>query len=181
MSDALTIARPYARAVYERALETGTVEDWQQFLQLAGSIYGREDVAMRMGIPGFTQSVSAWLNELLKQSRGEGLKKEEKNFMALLDEFDRFSFAPEINQVFSEMRREEQQKLFAEIQSAEPLSDEQVTEIVDSLSKRFGKEVESRVEVDPSLLAGLRIKIDNQVIDNTAEGRLQRFARLLDI
>lgn len=181
MSDSLTIARPYARAVYERAVESNNVENWQQFLDLAAHVFGDEEVIKRLELGGFMQSVHSWLDELLQQQRDAGLQKEEKNFLALLDEFDRYKVVPQIAQLFSEQRRLAQQKIFAKVISANVLSEEQIKEIDSSLEKRFGKEVELQIEVKPELIAGIRIKVENQVIDNTVEGRLERFIRLLDV
>jgi F-type H+-transporting ATPase subunit delta len=48
-----------------------------------------------------------------------------------------------------------------------------------ALARKTGKRPEMRYEIDPSLLAGLVVTVDNEVIDASARGRLERMRELL--
>lgn len=68
--------------------------------------------------------------------------------------------------------RLEVKKHHAIIQSAAPLSAEQITEFKKSLNVRFG-EVTTEFSHDPSLIGGVRIQLGSDVWDGTVLARLQ--------
>ena len=47
----------------------------------------------------------------------------------------------------------------------------------ETLEKKLQKKVDFVLSTDKDLIAGIRIKINDQIIDNTALGRLQRLKR----
>ena len=57
--------------------------------------------------------------------------------------------------------------------SAAPLSDAQSGALQQALEAKTGKRAIMKVEVDPALVAGVRIRIDNLVLDGSAQGRLR--------
>ena len=46
------------------------------------------------------------------------------------------------------------------------------------LEKKLSKTVELKIQEDPDLLAGLRIKINDMVLDNTARSRMDNLKQL---
>jgi F-type H+-transporting ATPase subunit delta len=68
---------------------------------------------------------------------------------------------------------------FADVTSAVELTAEQVTRLEKLLRGKFGKEISAFVNVDPLLLGGLRIVVDNHVIDDTVTARLAKASRHL--
>jgi F-type H+-transporting ATPase subunit delta len=67
----------------------------------------------------------------------------------------------------------------ARIDSAFPLTDEQVAELKAALEKRFGKKIEPVVNVDPELVGGARITVGDTVIDASVRAQLQAMANQL--
>ncbi len=68
-------------------------------------------------------------------------------------------------------------KIVAFVKTARPLSDDQVGRLRATLARIYGREVTAHVEVDPSVLGGIRVQIGDEVIDGTLAGRLDDLRR----
>jgi len=58
------------------------------------------------------------------------------------------------------------------VSSARPLGSGELAELTVSLGSRLGKEVRLKNEIDPSLVAGIRVIVDSRMIDCSVSGRL---------
>ena len=58
------------------------------------------------------------------------------------------------------------------IESAFPLSDAQVAELVASLTKKFGHKLKPEVRVNADLIGGVRATVGDQVLDGSVRARL---------
>jgi F-type H+-transporting ATPase subunit delta len=65
------------------------------------------------------------------------------------------------------------------VESAFPLETTQVTEMVASLTKKYGSVVRISVMVKPELIGGVRIMIGDDVIDTSVRGQLANMAASL--
>ena len=65
------------------------------------------------------------------------------------------------------------------VRSATPLTEEQRGLLKRRLRERFGQEFVLRVEVDPSLIGGLVIRVKDQVFDGSVVGRLDALSERL--
>lgn len=63
-------------------------------------------------------------------------------------------------------------KAVAHVRSASALSSDQVDRLAATLTRTYGKPVTVHVEVEPSLLSGMVVRVGNEVIDGSAAGRL---------
>ena len=79
----------------------------------------------------------------------------------------------------SELAAERRGQTIAEVRSAIELSDEQRTRLAAALSKQVGREVELNVIVDPSIIGGLQVLINNELIDGSASSKLEQARRKL--
>ena len=60
------------------------------------------------------------------------------------------------------------------MKSAASLSEEEVARLKATLEKKLNKKVDFVLSVDSDLIAGIRMKINDQIIDNSARGKLER-------
>jgi F-type H+-transporting ATPase subunit delta len=67
----------------------------------------------------------------------------------------------------------------AEITSARPLDDKQVAAIKDKLKARLGRDVAVDLNVDPTILGGLVVKIGSQMIDGSIRTKLNALAQAM--
>ena len=65
----------------------------------------------------------------------------------------------------------------AKIESASPLAEKQVEELVTALQKLTGKEITVEVTENPELLGGVRVSLGNELIDLSLAGKLKKMER----
>lgn len=82
---------------------------------------------------------------------------------------------------FERLARQQAQAagMLAWVRSAVPLTEEQRELLRRCLRERFGQEFVLRVEIDPSLIGGLVIRVKDQVFDGSVAGRLDALSERL--
>ena len=173
MAEIVTIARPYAEAVFRVAKEKGTLEDWSGMLGFMAAV--SEDAGMQSCIndPNVTPGR---LEELFLSVCSGKLDDMGRNLVGELIHNGRLGVLPEIFDHFETLKAEEGGVLEAVVTSAYPMSSEQLKELVARLEEKFKKKVDASVNVDPELLGGVRIVIGDDVIDASVRGKLQAMA-----
>jgi len=68
----------------------------------------------------------------------------------------------------------ERQQVVAEVRTAQPLTEDQVSKLEKALSKRIDKKVSVKVTIDPSVMGGLVTQIDDFVIDGSVRHHLDQ-------
>ena len=173
MSQTLTLARPYARAAYQAARDTGSTGDWSQALAFAARVAADPSVAALLGNPGLTQADAT---TLLAPDGADALFG---NFLGLLFENRRLSLLPEITGQFDELRFEAERVVKAKVTSAVILPLVEMGKIEDALRRRFGRDVEIETAIDESLIGGAIIAAGDVVIDGSLKGQLGRLRSAL--
>ncbi|ROR34332.1 F0F1 ATP synthase subunit delta [Inmirania thermothiophila] len=173
MAELITVARPYARAVFELARERGELELWSRRLQDLAAVAATPEVAALVRSPRVgKERVYALLVELV----GEQLGAEGRNLLRLLVENRRLALLPAIAEAYEALRMEAEGRVRAEVVSARPLEEAQAERIRAALERRLGRKVELGHRVDESLIGGAVIRAGDLVIDGSVRGRLQRLA-----
>ncbi|MCB5189031.1 F0F1 ATP synthase subunit delta [Methylobacillus caricis] len=176
MAEAITIARPYAVAVYRLAKEKNALADWSQMLNLAATIAADEQMRALIDNP---KVVAADLERVFLSVSGDKLNEAGNNLVKLLGEYGRLSILPEIAAAFEDLKAQDEGVLEAEITAAAQPSDAEVTAVVKRLEAKFGKKVEASVKVDPEIIGGIKIVVGDTVIDASVRGQLQEMAYTL--
>ena len=173
MSQALTLARPYARAAFAIARDANALPAWSDALAFAARVAADPAVAALLGNPGLTQADAT---TLLAPDGADALFG---NFLGLLFENRRLSLLPEITGQFDELRFEAERVVKARVTSAIELPAAELATIKAALAKRFGREVEVETAVDESLIGGAVIDAGDVVIDGSLKGKLGRLQAAL--
>ena len=176
MSELITVARPYAQAVFDLARETAALQGWSDSLAFAAAVAADEAMAEAIENPNMTIEQRA---ELFIAVCADSMDDSGRNFIRLLAENDRLTALPQIAELFETLRAEEEGSIEASVVSAKPLNDAQQAEIIASLKKRFDRDVTLHCEVDESLLGGAIIRAGDTVIDGSMRGRLEQFTTAL--
>ena len=176
MSDLTTAARPYARAVFELARESGDYATWSTQLGLLAGVVNDNAMADRLDSPQLSNVQRA---EMIAAIGGDHLTSAGRNFLDVVAENGRLSLLVDIA-ALSEMYRSEAEGVTeATVVSAQALSDSQQAGIVAALSKRLGGEVTLQCEIDESLMGGAIVRAGDLVIDGSVKGRLARMSQQL--
>ena len=176
MAESVTIARPYADAAFKLAKESGAQGTWSQRLQRLALIAQDGDMAQVMGNPRLSAEQIAELFISLSDDNDPILA----NFVRTLAENRRLALLPEISRLFDLAKSQEEGVKEAVVHSAFPIDDTQVAALLQQLEPRFGTRLTARVEVDPSLIGGVRVAVGDQVLDASVRGKLDAMAVALN-
>lgn len=177
MAENVTIARPYADAVFDLAKAEDALDGWADALQRLALIVTDEQVEQCMYDPDLEAQSLADL--VLGVAGEKNLSAEQCNFVRLLIENDRLEVLPQIQQLFLARKHRAQGVLEADIASAFALDDAVLKTLTDDLAKRFDAKIEARVRIDPDLIGGVRIAVGDDVIDASVRGKLAAMAAAL--
>ena len=173
MSQALTVARPYARAAFSQARDEGDFAAWSQALGFAAAVAADTRVAALLPNPGLAQADAVAL--LAPESASESFQR----FLALLAEGRRLPQLPEIAGLYEALRADAEKVVKAKVTSATVLPAGELEIIRTALKKRFAREVELETAVDESLIGGAVIDAGDVVIDGSVKGKLARLQTAL--
>jgi F-type H+-transporting ATPase subunit delta len=94
-------------------------------------------------------------------------------FLRLINQNHRLAALPEIAAQFELLKNQSEGAAEILITSAFPLEGDALNSLLASLKKRFGgKELRPTIEVDPSLIGGVRIQVGDEVLDSTVKAQL---------
>ncbi len=175
MAQAITLARPYARAAFEVAHAAGTLEAWSQALAFAAAVAKDSRVA---GLGNDPRVLPAQL-VALHLPAGVAADAPFGQFLTEMAEQRRLALLPEVAELFEAFKRESESQLLVKVTSAMVLDSAQAEQLKASLKRRFKREIELETRVDASLLAGVVIDTGSEVIDGSARGRLAKLASTL--
>ena len=176
MSELTTAARPYARAVFELAQETGELDSWSELLELMGAVASNDEVKVLLDSPKMSKQAGA--DAFIELFDGK-LDDKAKNLVRMLAENDRLSLLPEISHLFKELKDEAEGSIEAQVMSAKKLTKAEEDAISKALKERLGRDVKLKVGVDEALLGGAVIHAGDLVIDGSLKGRLEKLASTL--
>lgn len=176
MAESLTIARPYAEAVFRLAQGEGTLAAWSDMLGLTASVAAAPDVAQLIGNPKVT---ARQLGDLFLGVCGDRLTGPARNFVLLLIDNRRLGLLPEIRILYEQLRTEAENVLEATVFTAFPLADSQVKDLVAKLESKHRRKIAATVQVDPDLIGGIRIQVGDKMLDASVRGQLESMGAAL--
>lgn len=176
MADLSTIARPYAKAVFELASSAGALDAWSEMLELLAAISVDDHMQSFASNPKYT---SDQVSDLILGVAGDKLTDQGKNIVKLLAENHRVNTLPDIAALFEMFKAEAEGTVDVEVKSVEPLTEQHKQELGASLRKKLGRDVRMTFELDSTLIGGALITAGDLVIDGTVRGRLEKLSASL--
>ena len=176
MAEQITVARPYAEAVFTLAREQNALPVWAEMLRVAAAV--ASDRKMRAALDN--PKLSAGDKEALFLSIcADRLNADGRNFVRVLIRADRIGLLSDIRNLFADLKDSAEGLARAQITSAFPIDDRALDGLKAALERRFGKKIETTVSVDPQLIGGARIAVGDTVIDGSVQGELHALANHL--
>ncbi len=168
----------YASALFELASEAGTVSAVENDLEtLADAL--RESAELRALIRNPEVSREAMGRVLAGLGGATNLADLTRNFLGVLAQNRRVGELPAIIRAFRSIAAAQRGEVTAEVASAHPLTDEQLTTLEQKLRARQGRTVKLKTRVEPELLGGLVVTIGSQRIDSSIRSRLNSLAQAM--
>ncbi|NTS76238.1 F0F1 ATP synthase subunit delta [Catenovulum sp. SM1970] len=175
MSELTTIARPYAKAAFDFAVENGKIDAVQAQIVFAAEVAKNDQIKDLLS--GSTNAEK--LAEIFITVCDEQLDENGKNLIKVLAENERLAALPQVAELFAGLKAEHEKTAEVEVLSAVELTSAQQATLTASLEKRLAKKVKLNCKVDESVVAGLVVKSGDMVIDSTVRGKLDRLATSL--
>lgn len=175
MSDSTTIARPYAKAIFEHALAENKLAQWSDYLFVLAQAVLDTQAAQFIANPASTSEQHIELLQAvcnLKDKEQQPLV----NLISLLAVNKRLMLLPEINALYEVHRAEQEKTLGVDVVSYSTVSSAQQQQLIDALSKRLQRNVSLNISIDPSLLGGAVIRAGDLVIDGSVRGKLNKLS-----
>jgi F-type H+-transporting ATPase subunit delta len=173
MAEFATLARPYAEAVFELAVETGNFDEWSNNLSFLSTVIEEPSMAKVIANPEIGKHT---LTRILLDIGNDYFSTLGQNLVKMLIDNHRLPVTPQIALQYERLKAQHQGYLQVEIASAYPVEPEQQQEIETILQKRLGKAIDITTYIDKSLLGGWLIRTGDDVIDLSIKGHLQRLA-----
>ena len=170
MLNTVTLARPYAKAVFYIARTSGLYNDWSYILKFLSFVI--QDKLVKELLLNPMLSVEDKAGFILDVG-GSVFFERGAQFVKLLARTERLSLAPAIQVLYEIYRAEAEKKLAVEVISAFKLDDTQLIQLKNAISKKFDREIQIKLTIDPGLLGGIVIKAGDEVIDSSLHGQLE--------
>lgn len=171
MAERITLARPYAKAVFEIAAAQKSYELWTNQLKFLVEMVQNPKVIYLL----HDQSLPIQEVIDLFLTIGENiLDTEGQNLVRTMAKARRLGVLPEVAQLFEQFRCAAEQMIHVEFISAVPVTEEQKKGFPKILEKYLSRSVEIHYSVDPNLLGGFMIRANDDVIDASIRGNLVR-------
>ena len=176
MAESVTIARPYAQAVFRLARENKALAAWSNRLQRLVAIAQDPQMTNVVGNPKFSAGQVA---DLFVSLSGEPDSQELASFIGVLAENERLDVLMQIQEIYEQLKGEDEGVKDALVSSAYPLDDVQLKNLMSQLETHFGSKLQPRVVLDAALIGGVKVAVGDQILDASVRGKLDAMATAL--
>lgn len=169
-------ARRYAKALIELAQRDGIVAEIGAQLQQHQRLLSANPTLQRIvENPSVdTQVKTNILNTILDRTQPAPLMR---NFMLLLVEKDRLRQLEAMAMHYERMANEELRRVVAQVTSAVELDARQREAVTQKIAAATHKDVILETHIDPALLGGVVVRVNNVILDGSLRGQLARMQK----
>jgi F-type H+-transporting ATPase subunit delta len=165
------VAGRYATALFELARDQKSIDsvraDVDKFAEL---LAGNPDLTRLVRSPVFTaQEQGKALDAVLAKAGIGGIAA---NFLKVLTANRRLFVVNDVIRAFRVLVAKFRGEATADVTVAEPLSDKNLDALKASLKSVTGKDVDLNVNVDPSIIGGLVVKLGSRMVDSSLRTKL---------
>ena len=169
----ITSANRYSLALFELAEENNLLSQIEdQSLSMLNLINQSNDFYNLIKDPTINQEdLSKVINIIVEKNKFDTLFK---NFLNFLIQKRRFFFIESILESFIETCSIKRGELKAELKSAKNLSSDEITKIMELLTKNFSSKIKLNYKHDESLIGGLVVQVGSTMVDTSIKNKLQQ-------
>lgn len=170
MAELATIARPYAEAMFKASAGA----DLQG---LSTQVDALAAVAADPQLRQFADNPNALPSQVFDLVTGVAaipLAGAAKNLLQTVIDNGRLAALPQVAEQFRTLVNARGGVSDAVIQSAFPIDEAQLADVVATLERRFGRKLNAHVEIDPELIGGIRAVVGDEVLDTSVKARLEQ-------
>lgn len=175
MSNNTTIARPYAKAIFNIARDSKQLGAWSLILKDLALAVVDADAARFICNPASTASQhSQLLLAVISHLKSDIAMPVIENLINMLAGNKRLLLLPDIFVQFESLRAEQEKTLVVHVVSFAALSEAQQKQLIVQLNKRLERSVTLDLHVDPTLIGGAIIRAGDLVINGSVKDKLNK-------
>ena len=161
---------PYAQDLFELAQdskqEMARMSELQQVTQVNTTVPELSKILAHPSIPRVKKK------EIIQTAFESELDTTVFRFLLVLYEHNELSHLDKISDSYEECYRKKHRIEIVKVTSASKLDEDQLSRLKEMLEKKMNKTLELEVQVDPSLIAGIKVQANDLVMDNTVIAKI---------
>ncbi len=167
MAETVTIARPYAEALFAMADKSGSLAQWSETLGQLAAFAQTPEMGQLLGNPKVTAA------QFVDLFHTDGMPAEARALLQMMTENRRLEALPAVRDLFEQLKAEREGAIDAAIETAFPFQTGELESLVVDLERRFKRKIRPQVSLNKALIGGARVIVGDQVIDGTVRGKLE--------
>jgi len=182
MDEMRTVARPYAKAVFELAAASGDLAEWSEFLKECSGLLKNNEIKALIKAPGQNKKNVAEVFYGIASRGAEAHDSNQKQFLNLIQILSvngRLNIMGELHKQYSQKKRESEKTTEVTLTAAAPTDQNELKKITQALEKKLGNKVDLKVTIDKSLIGGAVIQSGDHMVDGAVSTQLQNLTRFL--
>jgi len=170
-------ARRYGRALFEVALEQGSLDSVRADLKLLGTVLADPETSAALIDPRIDDRRK---RAMLDKAFGEFLHEHTRSMLGVLERRQRLVLLTQIPTAFADLLDAHEGRQRGVLETASTLSDEKRQAVEAALSESTGTKVSLETEVNEELLGGVRVTLGGTRYDGSVRGHLDRLRQNLE-
>ena len=170
-------ARRYGRALFEVALEQGSLASVRADLKLLGTVLSDPETSQALADPRIDDRQK---RAFLDKAFGEFLHEHTRHLLGVLEERKRLVLLVQIPTAFADLLDVHEGRLRGVLESSSPVSDSGRQSVEASLSQKTGLKVSLETSINEDLLGGVRVTLAGTRYDGSVRGHLDRLRQNLE-
>ncbi len=168
----------YAEAFLNLAVQEDAIEEYRtELAQISGIYESQKDFAEFLLNPENTSSIK---KQVLSNVLEGKVSQSTLHFLLLLLDKGRIKFLPGISDEYARLADEKKNVLHLTIMTSAPLSQGYVDKVCDKFKEIYhSARVEATIEVDPTLIGGIKVAVGDKIYDGTVKGQIVRLQSAL--
>jgi len=182
MDELRTVARPYAKAVFDVAASSGALTEWSGFLKQCSSLLDNSEIKALIKTPGLDKKIVAevfYESAMLRFEEGDPNKEQFLNLIQTLSGNGRLNIMKVLHKQYDQKKRESEKTTEVTLTTAAPADEKELKTITQALEKNLGNKVDLIVIIDKSLIGGAVVQTGDHMIDGAVSTQLKSLTRFL--
>lgn len=173
MSDMTNVARPYAKALFKLAKSGQTINIYYDYLRLLSAFARNDQFKNLIYNPRIdAKTLMSVILDFIDANVDQIFKK----FLQLLQLNGRLQLLGDIFILFDQLVKTDNNNVDAIIETPFELSDQDKTDFEKLLSARFKCDVTAKIKINSELIGGVKILVNDVIIDGSVKNRLRKMA-----
>ena len=180
MADSSTVARPYAKAIFEMARDLKALQIWDVVLKLLAITAQDKEVIEFIKNPSTTKEQHVSLFVSVVNNYKLAISKDDLvNFITVLAENHRLLVLADIYFQYAQRRAIYEKNIEVKVLSYAPFTKDQEAKLIERLSARLKRDVTLNIEIDESLKGGAIVYAGHLVFDASVGTQINKLGAIL--